>query len=321
MKKLLIFITLLFIPFIVNAKANVEITNIELVEITDGMDEPNDPTYDGLKIKFDLTFNKVGDKAVYKVQVTNNTNKDYEIEKGTKFSDEEYLKYDISISNGSEILKAGEKKDINITISYDKEVPDDKYVDGKYKKNNSMVINLSNDDEKNPYTASLPYIVVILAIISLILLLIAFNKKKSLMLLSALILFVPVMIYALEKISIEIETNISIEKKTQSFDYSYYCVELDPNSSDRISGKLNIEYERGMTWEAFYESNYYNDLDEQSKQLLDKNTYYFLKEGYRECLGDMTASDYCYNEYGTRYEQTSEIFPSSKGEYSIGGCR
>mgnify|MGYP002624008849 CR=1 FL=1 len=321
MKKILILLTLLFVPFIVNAKSNIEITNIELAELTDGMDEPNDPTYDGLKINFDLTFNKVGDKVVYKVQVTNNTDKDYEIEKGTKFSDGEYLKYDVSILNGSEILKAGEKKDINLTISYDKEVPADKFKNGKYSEQNAMTIDLSNGDEKNPYTASLPYVVVILAVIALVLLLVAFKKKKSLMLLLALILFVPVMIYALEKISIEIETNISIEKKTQSFDYSYYCVELDPNSSDRISGKLNIEYERGMTWEAFYESNYYNDLDEQSKQLLDRNIYYFLKEGYRECLGDMTGSDYCYNEYGTRYEQTSEIFPSSKGEYSIGGCR
>ena len=74
-----------------------------------------------------------------------------------------------------------------------------------------MVINLSNDEEKNPYTATLPYIVVILAVISLVLLLVA-NKKRDMLFLLPFILFIPVVIYALEKISIEIQANIEIEE-------------------------------------------------------------------------------------------------------------
>lgn len=213
MKKILVFLLLLFIPFIVNAQ-DVKIKEVTVEDYTKGLEVDENPEFENLKLSFDLKFSEIDEFVKYKVVVENTSNKDYEIDDTTSFSEGEYIKYEFSY-DGDKIVKSKGTKEFFITISYNKEVPLTAFEDGKFKEKNAMVINLTNgessSDQKNPYTATLPYLIAIIAIISLVLLLV-FNKKRDMLLLIPFILFIPVVIYALEKISIEIEANIEIEE-------------------------------------------------------------------------------------------------------------
>ena len=60
----------MFVPFIVNA-ADVEIKSITEIERTGDVEVNNEPTFDGMKINFDLAFTNVDDSVTYKVVVKN----------------------------------------------------------------------------------------------------------------------------------------------------------------------------------------------------------------------------------------------------------
>ena len=81
MKKILnlIFIFIIAIVFIPNTYAlnNVEIESVSLVEKSDDVLELSKPSIKDLDIGFDLSFVNVGDYAKYKVEIKNNSNKDY----------------------------------------------------------------------------------------------------------------------------------------------------------------------------------------------------------------------------------------------------
>ena len=146
-KKLLLFI-LLLIPFMVNAKEKeVKITSVELVELSDSATELSKGTYNGLELNLNLRFTEVGDKAKYKVVVENTTDEDYEIINEETQLDSGYITYESTYEEDSNIIKSNTTKTLFVTISYDKEVDDDKYTNGKYTESNSVIINL--DTKKN----------------------------------------------------------------------------------------------------------------------------------------------------------------------------
>ncbi len=275
MKKYIVFILFLLLPFMVHAQ-DVKITDVTLVDSS--IEAEQHPDFEKLKISFDLSFTEIEDFAKYKVTIKNDSKKDYEIENTTKFSDKEYIKYEFSY-DGDKVVKAGATKELFITITYNKEVPSTAYKDGKYKDNNSMVIILSDgetaSDTKNPYTATLPYIVIVLSIIALILFIVAYTKKKKLASLLLVLLLLPIAIYALEKITIEIEANIEIEKKT-FFVLRNYC----SSENNLFTEDLYYEFEEGMTFDDYFNSDYYNKLDSIHKIEIDGAT----KDNYTRLL-------------------------------------
>jgi hypothetical protein len=294
---------------------DVKIKEVELVDKTDGIEAEEKPEFENLKINFNLNFSKVDEFVKYKVIVENSADKDYEIDDTTSFSDGEYIKYEFSY-DGEKIVKSKGTKEFFITISYNKRVPLSEYVDGKFKEKNSMTINLSNEtEEKNPYTATLPYIVVILAIISIILFVIAFKMKRSLTLTIAIIFFMPAVIFALEKISIQIEANIEIEPRVETMKIvDFNCTVLNQITEN------TYEYIDGMTWTDIQESEYADQFGEKFfENLPDKisvNNFNFNNNEIDNCESEnIYEYENCLNENREKVELTSEIKPSEIGFY------
>jgi hypothetical protein len=294
---------------------DVKIKEVILVDKTDGIEAEEKPEFENLKINFNLNFSKVDEFVKYKVIVENSADKDYEIDDTTSFSDGEYIKYEFSY-DGEKIVKSKGTKEFFITISYNKRVPLSEYVDGKFKEKNSMTINLSNEtEEKNPYTATLPYIVVILSIISIILFVIAFKMKRSLMLTMAILFFMPAVIFALEKISIAIEANIEIEPRVETMKIvDFNCTVLNQITEN------TYEYIDGMTWTDIQESEYADQFGEKFfENLPDKisvNNFNFNNNEIDNCESEnIYEYENCLNENREKVELTSEIKPSEIGFY------
>jgi len=234
MKRYILFILFLLIPFMVHAE--VKITNIEQIDITEGL-KVDDPTYKDLTINFNIKFNKVEDFIKYKVTIKNDTNKDYEIATTNNDSKDDYIKYKYKFDDDDKIIKANNEKILFITITYDKEVSLSKFVDGKYIDEKKVSISLSNE-EKNPKTSVGIYVlisIVCLAISTTLIMLI--KNKMNTIPISLLVFFflIPISIYALEKITIEVEANVEIEKSVHEFCYT--------------SG--NIPFLENSTWKEF----------------------------------------------------------------------
>ena len=345
MKKHILFILLLLVPFIVKAQ-DVKIKDISLVDSTTDLEVEEHPEFKDLNINFDLKFRNIHDFIKYKVTVENTSKKDYEIDDTTEFSDGEFIKYEFTYDNDN-VIKAGKEKEFYITITYNKEIPDDRYDNGKYVEKNNMTINLSEGDssstEQNPYTSTLPYIVIILEVVALICLIIAYKKKKSLMILLIAPLFIPLTIYALEKISINIEANIEVEY-TNSTMLFRWC-EHDSNGENNY--ELSIEYQKGMTWEEFFDSEYYDNIDSADalrRLEIDNNFFNYYSNEYDSCKADIvwpkpedfdSPDDYeaaydiarqlsndCFDEYASKISDSNEAIKSDKEGYyyNYAGC-
>lgn len=245
MKKIIFLLLFLLIPFIVNAE--VKITNVQLDSHTEGLEAEEKPDFEGLKIIFNLQFKEVGEFVKYKVTINNDTKKDYEIEDISNVSKKGYFKYDLTYINNEKIVKPNESKDVYITVTYDKEVPNEEYnAEGVYTKKENFVINLSPDDvetaaetketeEKNPQTKTSNYIIFSASIIIFVsLIAVIFSKRKldflRIFLIGSLIA-IPLTIYALEKITIEVEANVEIEKETHEFCYTFGDIIFIENST------------------------------------------------------------------------------------------
>jgi len=266
MKKILALLFLLLIPFV--AKAEVKISDAVLVDNTEGLEVEKNPHYEGLQLDIDMKLAEVGEFAKYKLTIQNDTKKDYEIDMGEAFSDKEYIKYEFSfVGEDNSVLKASESKDIYVTVSYNKEVPETEFKNGVYNDDNVMTINLSNEEQEvNPDTKT-GYIILITAIILFIsLLLVLLNKYKLdhlMVLVIAVAIALPISIYALEKITIKIQAKIQIVYNQPRFcvgDYNY--------ETGKVENIQYYNYSKGTTWNTFLNSslnnNYfrqYHDLD------------------------------------------------------------
>ena len=237
MKKVL-FLFLLLIPFI--AKAEVKITSVELESKSEGFEVDEHPLFNGLKINFDITFQNVGEYVEYKVNIYNDTKNDYEIENGVNNSTSEYTKYESRYEGDNNVIKAGENKIVYVKASYTKEVPVTEFTNGTtYEEKKDITIDLSNSENKNPQTNTSNYVIFITAIILFISLIITLITKHKLHGLSFFLIssaiIIPISIYALEKITIEVEANVEIEKSVHEFCYT--------------SG--NIPFLENSTWKEF----------------------------------------------------------------------
>ena len=217
MKKVLFFLFLL-IPFMVNAE--VKITSVELESKSEGFEVDEHPLFNGLKINFDITFQNVGEYVEYKVNIYNDTKNDYEIENGVNNSTSEYTKYESRYEGDNNVIKAGENKIVYVKASYTKEVPVTEFTNGTiYEEKKDITIDLSNSENKNPQTNTSNYVIFITAIILFISLIITLITKHKLHGLSFFLIssaiIIPISIYALEKITIEVEANVKIESAFQ----------------------------------------------------------------------------------------------------------
>ena len=347
-KKLLLIIALfalLLLPIKIKAAENIEIKSIEIVEQTEEGIEKSKPTFENLKVYFDLNFKNINDSIKYKVVLKNNDEQDYEVEETTKKSGDNYLEYKTTYEGTNNIVKTGEEKTIYITVTYVEEVPIDKFVDGAYHAQNNIKI-LFNSKEKNPNT--LVYGLVAVAgpvlVLSLIILIVSKNKMAKLMSIAITgMLIIPLVGIALEKIEIEIASEITIQPTVKEFVLNYRtdCHMLRSATALPTFAKYESEYEAGMNWEDFANSEFYTEAlpEEVEDNFIRYNDFWFEKAGLQECLAKIeepdedadytdeeweaiwdefyTQEDACYDEFVSEPELKDPIRPKEDGEYYI----
>ena len=238
LKYLVLLIALLLFPSIVNAEGNVSITKIVKKEMTGYAYEINPPTFNGLQVNYNLSFNTVGDSVTYIATVKNSDKEEYKIENKNSFSPSGYMTYEFKFSDNTNTIKADETKDMYITIKYTKAVPADKLVNGEYKEQNQMNLILvnSNGQIQNPNTKSTIFFILFIVSLLIISIVLFKNHKKVSVLLLALSLLIPITTYALKEIKITLNTQVSVEKDLK------LCV-YDPTSM-KYSSKENEEPEK-----------------------------------------------------------------------------
>ena len=225
MKKVLLFLFLFIVPFLVYAEdscdsTSIKIESIEVENKSSNVVENNKPSFDVNNLNVYLSFKSVGDNIKYKVLLYNTTDVDYEIDKNSLSVNSDYINYTIEIEDGSTIIKAGESKNVYLLVKYAKEVDEDKLENGIYNDNKSVVVNLANEEkdlikaiENNPYTST-GIILIIVALVSGIVFIIVKKTKvrKYMILLIPVLLLIPYYVYAICKCEIKIESKVVIDK-------------------------------------------------------------------------------------------------------------
>ena len=255
MKKLIAFFLLFFIPFMV--KAEVKITDISFEDSNFLTEDDELPTYEGLKINTNLDFHEVEDYVEYNVTIKNDTNKDYDIEENPTYVLGDYFYYEYLLPEDITVLKSGEELSFVFVIYYAEQVPPEAYVNGIYQESNSLTLSFINDDEvaptaeeeqpqeKNPNTKAGYYILITAIVLAIALILMLLNARNlaKLMIIS-LVIIIPITIYALERISVEIESTVTLRPH-------FYVYHYDQ--------AISYEFELGMDFEEWLDSEYNTD--------------------------------------------------------------
>ena len=208
------------LPVVVKAENNeIIIDNIELVEKTGNVVEIKEPVIEGLKVYYDIKLKNVNDKIKYKLVIKNNSKKEVELTI-KELEKNKYVKYEVEYENNDKIIKTGSTKTMYISMRYAKEVEDSKFKDNQYIENNKMEIEINGNNEENienPDTGllKLPVLIFLLLLVLVLIIYFKLGKKSYFNKISIfiLLLLMPLITTkALEKITLEINTKITIEK-------------------------------------------------------------------------------------------------------------
>ena len=266
MKKYFIFILLLLLPFIVHAE-DLEISNIEYIEKSEFAEILEDASFEGKKININIRFKKLNDFVKYKITIKNNTENNYSIKSSKELSDYVTANFE-GIKDTDEVIEANSTKDVYFIVTYDKQVSEEEFARNALKvtteetttielsvKNNAITV-----EEKNPKTNNAyPIVLTIVLGASIIAIVILTKNKKSLLALFVLTAAIPITIYALEKIDIEVSSKIEIKHPYFSMRENTYL------------------FDAGMTWEEFLASDYNIDHWETTN---------IMKETHRKLSGE-----------------------------------
>lgn len=273
MKKFLlpILLFLMFIPLYVNAEAcdtnKISIENIAIESKSDNVKELSQATASGKNINLNLSMSEVGDNIEYKFVVKNDSNEDYELDKTSLNISSDYIEYSFETEDDSNIVKANSSKVVFIRVNYKTEVPEDKFENGTYSDNKTMIAYLSNgqtievpDTIKNPNTGDslLFFMLICILCVGITMCMVLSRKKlnKFMILLLTLMITIPTSVYAICKIEITVESNVNIVEKEQKFKVNLYacCSEF------KINDEFSFKY--GMTLKEWIYSDYINKIPE-----------------------------------------------------------
>ena len=261
MKKILIFIFLLLIPFIVNAET-CDNSKVTLELLGDGnqtgfVTEKSQPVVNGKDINVDLKMAEQGDSIEYKISVKNDSEADYEIDKNSFNINSDYINYTLSFDDNSTIVKAGTSKVATLRVEYANPVPADVLLAGPVIDNKTIKVNLSSgQDIENPKTGveSLLIAFVLTLSVSSVALFIL-NKKgyATLAVIIGIAVVIPVTVHAVCKCELNLTSSVEITNNPK-FCFRYY-------TGYETYENRYYEYEDGMSAFDYVTSAYYNDDD------------------------------------------------------------
>lgn len=247
-----IIICIILLPFTVYAKEcdlkDIMITSIDLEEKTDNVVEKESPKIDGENIILNLSMSEVGDKIKYKAVIHNASNEDLELDKNSFTINSNYIDYNISFEDNSNIVKSNLSKVVYLNIEYKKEIEIDKFSSGSYVENQIMVVNLVNKNDineleklTNPKTGFKKYFIFVLFLIFCELLYLIYKKRKNILLLFliiGIISSIPFSIYALCKYNYKISVKVEITNNSFTGTIYRYNKILIKNGSNISKGYL-----------------------------------------------------------------------------------
>ncbi len=223
-RKLLLFLILLLIPFVVKAEeSKITIESITLVSTTGNIEETSPATAENQTINLDLKMNVPGDSIEYLLKIKNNTNEDYYFDNTQLVTDKDYITYKFIYKDNSDLIGAGTTKEVTLIISYKERVPEEKLTNGAFENKNSLLLSFTTNKKENPNTGEifnkyvLGIIVISSFVVSALLILNKRNVIKYITVLTIFALLVPLMTKALNKVTIEIKADIEIDGRNAIF--------------------------------------------------------------------------------------------------------
>ena len=234
MKKILLLICLLSIPFLVIAEDtcnqnDIKIESIVLDSTNGNIEETSNPNADNNQVNLGLKMNVIDDSITYKLVITNTSNQDYTFDKNSLSTD--YINYDITYENNSNVVKAGESKVIFLTVNYSNKPSIDKLNNGLLTDNPKVTFNLQKEEAQtvieevvrkivNPETNDVIGIFLLILIISLIITIILFRRSKRVKYITLLILTILLtsnIVKALCTCTLDINTSLEIDAREAVF--------------------------------------------------------------------------------------------------------
>ena len=237
----LIIISICFIPFMVDAETcdsdKIYINSIVMEDKSDSVVEVDNAGAQGKDISLNLKMTTIGNNIKYKINVKNDSNEDFILDRDSTNISTDYIDYTIKSDDNSNIVKAKSSKTVYLIVKYSNPVPDNAYENGIFKDNITMKVNLSTENSIiNPNTG-IKYFIFINFV--LLLMFISFlrykNKKniKAMILIICLSLTIPVSVHALCKCNISIKSNVTIqEPEEESYLLTSAITQAYGNSSD-----------------------------------------------------------------------------------------
>ena len=144
MKKAVILLVLLLIPFIVNAEecdiTKISITSMEQSGIEGNTEELSNPTFEGRNVGFNLKMYEVGDSITYDMTIKNESEEDYMIDEDTFKTDSEYIEYSLTTDDGTNVVKANSTKGLVLAVTYKSEIDSSDFTDNKYDASNKTAL-------------------------------------------------------------------------------------------------------------------------------------------------------------------------------------
>ncbi|MBR6133766.1 MAG: hypothetical protein IKQ29_03500 [Bacilli bacterium] len=234
MKKILMFIILL-LPFYVYAEDSCNQNDIQIESITldstqGNIEQTTEPSTDNNQINLGLKANVIDDNAVYKVVIKNTSNQDYVFDQSSLSTD--YLNYDITYEDNSDIVKAGESKTIYLKVHYATKPATENLTNGTVTTQPKVTFNLQKEEEvktiieevvnaiTNPNTNDKVLIYLGVLVISLIVTIVLLKKYKKLRnttMLLILFLTTTQIVKAVCTCNLDINTELQIDAKEAMF--------------------------------------------------------------------------------------------------------
>ena len=252
---IVVFLVLLLIfPFSVYSEekcgiSDLKLENIEINNKSNNTDDIRSAIAVDNKVNIDLKMYDVSDFIEYKITAKNNSKNKYYIDKELLKSSTDYVNYEISAIDNSEIIEPNEAKSFILKVIYYKEVSNEKLQNGLFNDNKSINLNFKVDEELsdfiNPPTGFVMQIVIvfILGIISIIF---VFNIEKKtninfLIIFFGLSFLIPLVVSADTcNFNIQIDSNVIIDERDAIFETgSNVNLKMKKLAGDDISENSN----------------------------------------------------------------------------------
>ena len=252
MKKIVLFICILLIPFMVYAEdcdsTKITVESIELKNLT-GSAEDVDSSIENKKINLNVKLKEVGDSAEYDVKINNSSTDEYYLDETNIKSNNEYINYSITYDDNTNIIQPKSNKEVNIRVEYRNEVPDEMLENNSFVDNSTFTLDIADEKPKsinNPTTFNaMIYIMILIGIVLLMILLRKKNNIQAMILIIGIAIIIPLTVSAVCNANIECETNVTVEKGEPFPNPKYFAFGTPTTSSTQ--DYTTVQAQHGMS--------------------------------------------------------------------------